>query len=343
MLLGIDRSYIYYLLKRICSYILVMLASISFSFILFRLVPINPVDSYLAELKALAQVGGLPEEISESLYKYYMEKFGLSGDIFTQYISFLRMVIINRSFGPSLMAYPKPAEALVVERLPWTIGLLSVSILMSWIIGTLLGVLAGWRRDSKIDRIISISAFIFAQIPFYMVGILLIFIFHYWLNLLPLGGAFSAQISTLSLDLNTIRSILEHSILPAITLVTTNFFGWLISMRSIVITILGEDYLLFAESKGLKKMRIFSRYVLRNALLPQITGLSMAMGFIMGGSVIVERIFMYPGIGNLFATAIGRMDYPVINACLTLIIVSVLTSNLIVDLILPLIDPRVKS
>jgi len=337
----VNRRIYIYLVKRLISYIVVVFAAISIAFFLFRLVPGDPIKSYLYQMQTL-QGFHLEEQTTQQIIQYYIEKFSLNRDPFTQYISFLRELILHHNLGPSFLAFPKPAQELIMEKLPWTIGLLSISTLMSWIIGNFLGALIGWKRDTKIDRTIFILALGFSQIPFYILGVVFILVFCLMLRIFPLGGAFSPNVSPEQIW-NYIISIISHATLPSITLMFASFWGWVISMRSLTINVLGEDYLLFAEAKGLKKIRLFTRYVFRNALLPQVTGLGLSMGFIMSGSVIVETLFMYPGIGTLFSMALGRLDYNVLMGCIILMVFSVATSVLIIDLLLPFVDPRVRG
>jgi len=335
----LKKEFIFYLLKKIFTYLLTMFIALTVIFFIFRLAPGDPIRTYLATLEYNLPSAGINPEVKEAMIRKYIKSFGLDSDLFTQYIRWLRELILNHNFGPSFLSFPRPAQELILERLPWTIGLLSVSTILSWIIGNLFGALAGWRKDTKFDKIVSILAVGFAQIPFYMIALLLVLIFSILLGWLPTRGAYSAAL-TPSLTLEFVASILKHSILPSLALILTNFAGWFISMRSLVVTIMGEDFLLFAEAKGLKKMRIFNMYVLRNVLLPQITALGISLGFIVSGALIVEQIFVYPGIGSLFASALGLLDYNTINGCLVITVFSVLTANLLVDLLIPFVDPR---
>jgi peptide/nickel transport system permease protein len=207
--------------------------------------------------------------------------------------------------------------------------------------GNILGALVGWRRDTKLDRAVLTLALGFSQIPFYVLAVILALVFGYILAWLPAYGGHSSTLYP-SLTLEFILSAIEHTILPSLSIVITSLFGWVISMRAMLITVLGEDYLLFAQAKGLRKTRIFNRYAFRNALLPQVTGLAMSLGFIFGGALIVEKIFAYPGVGFVFAMALNWMDYNTINACLITTIFTVLTANLLIDLLYPLIDPRIQ-
>ena len=212
---------------------------------------------------------------------------------------------------------------------------------IAWVLGIILGGIVGWRRDFPGAQVITTLAIALAQVPQYFVALLLIFVFAYALVWLPSRGAYPASI-TPAFSLDFMRGVVRHAILPAFSIVLVSVSGWLISTRSLMISILGEDYLLFAQAKGLKPGYIFTRYGLRNALLPQLTGLAISLGFIMNGSFLVEYIFTYPGIGTLFVNAIGILDYNTVQGIVLISIVAVLTANLLLDLLLPLVDPRIR-
>jgi peptide/nickel transport system permease protein len=277
----------------------------------------------------------------QAIVERYTKTFNLEGDLFTQYVSFLRELILHGNLGPSFLAFPTPAMDLILKRLPWTIGLLGLSALISWIIGLLLGALCSWKRARLVDRILTPIALCFSQVPSYIWAVTLLLTFVYMFKLLPAGGAYSPELEP-SLSLDFVLSVIKHGILPAVSFSITSTFAWFLSTRYLVTSILAEDYLRFARAKGLSSSRIFKRYILRNILLPQVTGLGMSLGLILGGQIVIETIFFYPGIGYLFSSAIGALDYNVINGILIIIITVVLTINLIVDLISPILDPRVR-
>jgi peptide/nickel transport system permease protein len=277
----------------------------------------------------------------ENIVEKYREMFGLNGNLFTQYIRYTRN-LLKGNLGPSLTAFPTPAQNLIITSLPWTIGLLGLSVIISWVIGLLIGTLIGWKREILGSKIVATLAIFFSQVPQYFFALLLVFFLAYILMILPSSGAYDPFLSP-GLTLSFVGSIIKHGILPSLSIILTTATGWIISTRALVISILGEDYLIFAEAKGLKPSTILNHYVMRNALLPQITGLAISLGFIMNGAYIVEWIFNYPGIGRLMANAIGILDYNLIQGVVIMSIVTVLTANLIIDLILPLIDPRIRA
>jgi len=218
---------------------------------------------------------------------------------------------------------------------------LGISTLLAWTIGFLVGGVVGFRRNSPLSTALTNTALVVSQIPPYFVALALLFLLAYGLALLPTRGAYSASLRP-SWSPAYIGSVVRHAMLPALSVIAVGVAGWMLSTRSLVISILGEDYLKFAEAKGLRSNHILSRYVLRNAMLPQITGLALSLGFIMNGFYLVEIIFNYPGIGTLFLQAIGLLDYNTVQGVVLITIVVVLTATLLIDLLLPFIDPRVK-
>ena len=326
-----------YIIKRLISYFGTLFGAITITFFLFRLMPGNPLDAFIGSLMATQYVQA---EFARQVIEEYKATFGLEGSLLTQYLCFLKQ-LVRGNLGPSLIAFPNPAQVVILKRLPWTIGLLGLSTIISWVLGVVIGTLAAWRRESKFDRVISNLAIILSQIPYYIMAVVLVLVFSYILGWFPSRGAYDPGL-TPGLTLDFIISVIKHGFLPALSLVLTQSFGWLLSSRYLTISILAEDFLIFAEAKGLKPRRIFQRYVFRNILLPQVTGLGMSLGFIMGGQIVLETIFSYPGIGSLFAAALGVLDYNVVYGVLLLQIFVVLTANLILDLTYPLIDPRVK-
>lgn len=324
-----------YIIRKVLGYIIVLFLSFTAVFFILRIIPGNPIRSYIYMLRSRYGY----EPVGDSLIQMFEEMFGLNQDIFTQYIIFLRRLIFELNLGPSFMAFPTPAQELIMRHLPWTIILLSVTTILSWIIGIMLGVIVGWKRGTRFDNFFFTFSLIFSQVPYYIVAVILLLLFAYILPIFPSRGAYAASLTLF--DVNFIISAIQHAFLPALSIILVSMTGWLVSTRALVITIAGEDYLQYALAKGLSNKRILTRYILRNTLLPQTTGLAISLGFIVTGAFLVEWIFVYPGIGALFVNAIGLLDFNVIQGIIMLTMFTVLTANLIMDLIYPLIDPRV--
>jgi len=332
-----SRSVRRYVLKRILSYIIILFLSFTAVFFILRLIPGNPIRSYVYMLRSRYGF----EPIGDKTIQLFEEMFGLNQDVFTQYVMFLRRLFLEFDLGPSFMAFPTPAQEVIARHLPWTIILLSITTLISWLIGLMLGVIVAWKRDTRFDHFFFTFSLIFSQIPYYILAVILLLLFAYIVPIFPSRGAYAASLTLF--DLNFIASAMQHAFLPALSIILASMTGWLISTRALVISIMGEDYLQYAVAKGLSSSRILVRYILRNTLLPQTTGLATSLGFIVTGAFLVEWIFVYPGIGTLFVNAIGLLDFNVIQGIIMLTMFTVLTANLIMDLIYPLIDPRVAS
>ncbi|RLE37409.1 ABC transporter permease, partial [Candidatus Woesearchaeota archaeon] len=252
-----------YIIKRLISYFGTLFGAITITFFLFRLMPGNPLDAFIGSLMATQYVQA---EFARQVIEEYKATFGLEGSLLTQYLCFLKQ-LVRGNLGPSLIAFPNPAQVVILKRLPWTIGLLGLSTIISWVLGVVIGTLAAWRRESKFDRVISNLAIILSQIPYYIMAVVLVLVFSYILGWFPSRGAYDPGL-TPGLTLDFIISVIKHGFLPALSLVLTQSFGWLLSSRYLTISILAEDFLIFAEAKGLKPRRIFQRYVFRNILLP---------------------------------------------------------------------------
>ena len=328
-----------YIAKRALIYVITMLVAFSVLFFFLRLIPGDPVSRFVRDIEVRYSYR---IENTQEIIDAYKERFGLNGDLLTQYISYMRRVFLEFDFGPSFLNFPTPAQNLIWRRLPWSIGFLGVATLMAWVIGIAAGTLVGWKRGTKLDSALFSLALCMSQIPYYLVALLLVLVFAYVLGTFPPRWAFSPTV-TPGLNLEFIASVLKHATLPALSLILVQVPSWVISTRALTISILGEDYLLYAQAKGVKKVRLLNRYVLRNILLPQLTGLAMSLGFVMNGFFLIEWIFSYPGIGTLLVQAIPVLDYNTIQGIALISIFTVLSANLIIDVLYPLVDPRIRT
>ncbi|RLE95582.1 MAG: ABC transporter permease [Thermoprotei archaeon] len=335
-------TYARYLLGRAITLAFSVWIAISIVFIIPRLVPGNPMDAILMKMSQMGASVGAQELVEE-----YKKIFGLDKDLFTQYISFIKE-LLRGNLGYSIGSFPTTVAELISRSIPWTIGLLSVTTILSWIIGTILGALIGWKGEHTIlSRLFSYFALLLYVIPYYIFAILLLFFFSYYLRQtlgfgFPSSGGFTPGIELKGFTLEYVLDIIWHSILPALSIILTSLGWWYLSMRSMMTTVKGEDYILMAEAKGLSEKTIMWKYAFRNAILPQTTGLAIALSRIVGGALLTEVIFAYPGMGWLLYNAIKSLDYPLIQGCVLLIILSVALANFIIDLVYPLIDPRIR-
>jgi peptide/nickel transport system permease protein len=266
-------------------------------------------------------------------------RFGLDEPVHMQYLSYLRSAVTG-NLGYSLAYFPSEVDDMVRRSMPWTVGLLSVATLISFVVGNLVGALMAWRKTPGLARKLLPLTLTFTSIPAFMLGILLLGIFAFGLEVLPFANAYGRDVEP-GLDLAYIQSVIKHATLPALAIVLTTMGFWGLGMRGMMITTDGEDYMILAQAKGLRSSRIFWRYGVRNSILPQVTALALSLGLIAGGSTIVEYIFTYPGMGYLLYQGIVNNDYTLIQGIVFFLIVGVATAVLIIDLIYPLIDPRI--
>jgi peptide/nickel transport system permease protein len=331
-------GYAGYLLGRLVQFALVVFIGINISYIVTHATPINPVEQTIA---AATQFGATSPEAIAMMRQSLRELYGLEGTPWEQYAAFWRRVTVA-DFGPSLSAFPTPVSTLIWRALPWTVGLLTVATLLTWALGNLLGGLAGYYRGSRSLRLAGVLAMAFHPIPYYIVAFVLLIVFGYLWPVLPIsGGAQMNMPRTLSWAF--IASVVQHAILPVASLVLAGLGGWFMGMRSLVSNVVTEDYVVYAELGGVDRRKILGAYVMRNALVPQVTGLAMSLGAIFNGAIITEQVFGYPGIGTLLVSSVHAGDYSLVLGITTVSILAVSTAVLLIDLAYPLLDPRVRA
>lgn len=326
------------MIPRILTYLLVIFIGITICFLIPRFTPLDPVLTVITRLSAYGEY--YDPAALEQLIESMKEMYGLKGSVWEQYITFLKRLIIG-DFGPSLSYFPNPAISIFYQALPWTIGLLSISTVISWIIGNFLGGIAGYFNERGWAKTLGIFATIVYPIPYYIMALILVIFFTYILRLFPAYGAFSIGISP-SLTLDFIINCLYHAFLPAFSLVIVGYGWWFLSMRALVINVKSEDYVAFAEATGISKSKLLYWYIIRNSLLPQVTGLSVSLGGIFSGALMTEAVFSYPGVGYILFESVLNGDFNLMMACVTYSIIAVATATLLIDIIYPLIDPRVR-
>ena len=331
-------SYLIYLLTRLGQFALVVFIGINIAFIVTHATPIDPVEQSIA---AATQFGSTSPEAIAMMRQSLKELYGLEGGFLDQYVSFWRRVALG-DFGPSLSAFPTPVSVLIGRALPWTVSLLVVSTLLTWVLGNLLGGLAGYYRRSKALRFAGILAMAFHPIPYYIVAFLLLIVFGYLWPVLPISGGYTMNMAR-DWSWEFVGSILAHGILPVLSLALVGLGGWFMGMRSLVSNIVTEDYVTYAELGGVERRTILGSYVMRNALVPQVTGLAMSLGSIFNGAIITEQVFGYPGVGTLLVSSVHSGDYSLVLGITTVSIVAVSFAVLLIDLAYPLLDPRVKA
>lgn len=323
--------------RRLLFLIMVVWAASTITFFVPRLSKVNPVRERFAQL---ARTGGFSPADLEVIVASYNEKFGLDKPLWQQYTDYIGG-LARFDLGVSMYQYPKTVIELIMEALPWTIGLLLVTTILSFIIGNLLGALSAWPPAPTWLRNVATSFVLLTGVPPILMGILLIFFIAFRLHLLPMSGAHSIGIVP-SMSASFILDSLKHQILPAVALILGTVGGWVLGMRGMGVTVLGEDYVLYAEHKGLSNTTIFRDYFLRNALLPQVTAFALALGSVITSAVVVEQIFGLPGVGSILGAAIQANDFLVIYGIVLFITIVIATLMVLVELLYPLLDPRIR-
>jgi peptide/nickel transport system permease protein len=264
-----------------------------------------------------------------------------TNNVFQQYLDYLNS-LVHFNFGLSYSYYPYSVLHMIGQAMWWTIILVFTTQVIGFIAGNILGAFAAWRRNSTFDSVVSLGLSFVGTLPFFWIAMVLLFIFAFKLNWLPISGGFS-ETSTREFSLEYTGDILKHAILPATAILITAPIGWVMGMRNNMIQTLGEDYTRLAIAKGLKPWKIALLYSARNAILPNVTGFAIALGGIMGGVIFIEGIFEYPGLGRLLFKAVANRDYPQMQALFLFTTVGVLLANLLADFMYGWLDPRVRK
>lgn len=325
------------ILRRVGFLILVIWSAGTITFFIPRISSRNPIRERFADL---ARTGGFSPGDLETIVAAYNAKFGLDKPLIEQYWDYM-VSLARLDLGVSLNQFPKSVVELILEALPWSIGLLAVTTILAFILGNLLGALAAWPKAPNWLRTLSTSFVILQGVPPVLLGVLLIFFIGFRLKALPISGSYSIGIVP-DLSIAFILDMGKHQVLPALALIFGSVGGWVLSMRGMGVTIQGEDYVLFAEHKGLSNRTIFRDYFLRNALLPQVTGFALALGSVVTSAIVVETIFGLPGLGTVLQNAIRANDFLVIYGIVLFITIAIATLMVFVELLYPILDPRIN-
>lgn len=327
-----------YISKRIGIYLLTVWAAITLSFFVFHLMPGDPMGIVFAQFtQRTGKVVGSPE-IAEA----YRRLYGLDKPLMLQYVLYMRNVFLGGfDLGPSFVAFPSATRDVIFKQLPWTLAYFTSSMLIAWVLGTGVGTLLGWLRRHRLSTVAVVIATFLTITPVYFIAIAGIIIIAYQLKLLPPGQPYDPGLMP-TWDADFVKNLLKHAILPVSSMVLVWGASFSIGMRSLMISVLGEDYLTYAKAKGLKPSTILKDYAFRNALLPQVTGLGIALGTTLNGALIIEAIFLLPGLGGLFVRAMGIRDFNVMQGIVLISSIAILTLSTIVDLVLPFLDPRIR-
>jgi peptide/nickel transport system permease protein len=324
-----------FILRRLGFFAVTLWAAVSLNFLIPRLMPGNPV------LALEAQHPHLGPQAIHSLTVLLGGSY--QQGLVAQYFEYWKHVA-TFNFGISITtSFGTPVSTMVLHALPWTLGLVGVTTVVSFIAGTLIGLVSAWRRGSWLDSALPPIFVITSAFPYFWVGLIFIYVFAIRLGVLPQEGAYNFLTDSPALAWHYVADVLQHAILPALTILITSIGGWILTMRNNVITIMADDYVRTARAKGLKPWRIMWAYAGRNAILPNLTGFAMSLGFVVSGAIVVEYVFNYPGLGTMLLTAVNGLDYPLIQALFLLITVAVLVSVLGADVVTAMLDPRTRE
>jgi peptide/nickel transport system permease protein len=322
-----------FLLRRLAFYLAAFLAAATINFFLPRLMPGDPIQIMFASAGS---------ELSLENLNALKLTFGfIDAPLHEQYFAYLQSVFTG-DLGRSIKYFPLPVTDLLARALIWTVGLVGIATLVSFALGTLLGIVAAWRRGTRFDSVVSLLSIFSSSVPAVVVSLIMLFIFGYTLRWFPNGYAADPMLDP-AFSWTYISSVIYHGTLPMLTMVIVLTGGFAVTMRNNMINLLGEDYIVMGRAKGLRDQRVMLLYAARNALLPTVSSLAIAIGTVLGGALVVEVVFNYPGLGNTLYQAILARDYPVIQGQLLIMTAAMLVSNFVVDLSYVLLDPRLKK
>ena len=321
-----------FLLRRLVFYLAAFLAAATINFFLPRVMPGDPVQIMFA---------GAGSNLSLENLNALKLTFGfIDAPLHEQYLAYLQSVFTG-DLGRSIKYFPLPVTELLGRALIWTVGLVGIATLVGFTLGTFLGVMAAWRRGTLFDSIVSLLAIFSSSVPGVVISLIMLFVFGYALGWFPNGYAADPMLDP-GLTWSYISSVIYHGTLPMLTLVIVLTGGFAVTMRNNMINLLGEDYIVMGRAKGLSDRVVMLWYAARNALLPTVSALAISLGAVLGGSLVTEVVFNYPGMGNTLYQAILARDYPVIQGALLIMTAAMLTANFVVDLSYVLLDPRLK-
>ncbi len=325
-----------YIVRRFLIFLAIIWAAATFNFILPRLGGSNPIREKLVSQSALS---GSVQAGLEEMVKEYESKFGLDKPLWQQYLIYLADVS-RFDFNYSIANYPRKVVDMIADAIPWSVALLLVTTLLGFVIGNVLGALLAWPSAPSFLRYVMPPILMMGAIPYFLLSLILVYVFGFFLGIFPMyGGYTTGTIPTLTIGF--LWDVLWHTMLPAFSIILVSMGGWALGMRSLMVMTQGEDYVVFADAMGLRDRTIFGRYAIRNALLPQVTALALALGQIVSGAVLVEVIFGYPGIGTMLYQAIRGSDYYLVQGIVFIVIISIGLATFVLDIIYPLLDPRI--
>ena len=325
-----------HLLRKIGFYLVALWAAVTLNFFIPRALPGSPVDAVLAKLALRGPVDPHTREAIEVM-------LGADNDrsLIQEYFAYLGGLFTG-DLGVSVTYFHTPVSAVVGQSLPWTLILVGLATTFTFLLGMVLGTVAGWRRGTWLDSLIPATT-ILQAVPYFWLALLFIYVLSVNLGLFPISGGYDYTLVRPAFDYPFLSNAVYYGFLPALTIVLSSLGGWLLGMRNMMVSTLSEDYILTAEAKGLSPRRVMIMYAARNAMLPSVSGFAISLGFVVSGSIVVETVFSYPGVGFTMLQAVQNNDYPLMQGMFLIITVSVLAANLVVDLLYGVIDPRTRA
>ena len=324
------------ILSRVVIWFLTILVGISIVFMLQRIMPADPVENMISTMTSKMGSTMTPEAI-EDVRRVLRRQYGLAGTLWEQYLAMLSEVF-RFDFGTSISNYPTPVGEMIGRALPYTLWLLILTTIISWIIGNAIGLLAGFKKNKWYSKTLETISMCIYPTPYFIMALVILILLAYVRKLYPLIPSFTA----FQWSWAWVKSAVHNAFMPALSLMLVGTGWWIISMKAVSSNVAEEDYVNYGRLKGLKEHTIAYRYVFRNSILTQVTALALHLGGAFSGSLMCEIIFSYPGMGQLVNKAIGSADYNLLSGVLFISIFAVATSTLIVDLIYPLVDPRIR-
>ncbi|HLQ28214.1 MAG TPA: ABC transporter permease [Ktedonobacteraceae bacterium] len=326
-----------HVIRRILFYICAVWVAITLDFFIPRLAPGDPAAALVGKMSTK---GYITPEMQQTL----SAMFGLNttDPLWLQYFKYLGN-LLHGNFGNSIQYFPTPVIQIIQQDIGWSIMLGGVAVVISFFIGCLFGMIVAWKRGTVLDTVLSPLMNFLSAIPYFWLALISLYLFSYLLNWFPLSGGYDSADIDPGWTYDFISSVIQHTFLPALTLVISSMAGWMLTMRNSMITTLSEDYVLMAKAKGLSQGRIMFWYAARNAVLPNITGFAIAIGTIVGGQLLTEMVFSYPGIGYALLQAVNQQDYAMIQSVFLIITLAVLGANFLADMLYTFLDPRVRQ
>lgn len=327
-----------YFLRRTGFYAATTFAAITLNFLIPRFMPGDPAGALIRQFQQLSGQPPTPQQMAAIQRFYGSPTHNLLG----QYIDYWKS-LLHFDFGTSISNFPVPVSQMILQALPWTLLLIGSTTVLAWIIGTLIGAYMGWKPGSRFDSIFAPTSTFAHAMPAFWIALVALWIFAIRLKWFPISGAYDPNVPFEINNVWFLLSVLKYGILPGCTLVFIGFNGWLFSMRNVMVSTVTEDYVLLARARGLSGSRVLLSYAARNALLPNVTGLALAIGGVIGGAILVESVFSYPGMGLLLQQAIMAHDFPLMQTVLLMLTFITILANFVADMVYGLLDPRTRE